>query len=109
MGYRQLIGSTISTDSVYQFKPESTNLPRLDHYLDKLREKEDLSTYRKFHCMLWRFGRIERDENHRHFVSRGTYADRRFPAYCSGSAYILSTHISKVEYKIEATFNRYKI
>ncbi|TRY61115.1 hypothetical protein TCAL_11075 [Tigriopus californicus] len=50
----------------------------------------------KFHCYYWRYGTIIRDPDKKHYVSQETFSGRRFPAYCSGSAFILSTKISQV-------------
>jgi hypothetical protein len=69
---------------------------KLKAYLDRMQRTLDLSTHNKFHCYYWRYGRIERNPNHKHFVPKSVFAARRFPAYCSGSAYILTPHISQV-------------
>ena len=39
---------------------------------------------------------IIRDEGHKHFISTEAFSEKRFPGYCSGSAYILSANVSKV-------------
>ena len=37
-----------------------------------------------------------REESHKHFIPREAFSGKRFPGYCSGSAYILSANVSKV-------------
>lgn len=35
-------------------------------------------------------GSVERDVNHRHYISEDIYAEKRFPAFCKGAFYIYS-------------------
>lgn len=55
---------------------------------------------RKIHCYYWSYGRIERNPNKKHFVSWHHFKEKRFPAYCSGSAFILTPFISQVSEQI---------
>eukprot|EP00095_Tigriopus_kingsejongensis_P005248 snap_masked-scaffold353_size198981-processed-gene-0.10 protein:Tk05248 transcript:snap_masked-scaffold353_size198981-processed-gene-0.10-mRNA-1 annotation:"hypothetical protein CAPTEDRAFT_148283" len=72
---------------------------KLDQYLKKMRSLQMRFSgpqHLKFHCLFWRYGHIIRNENHKHYISPSVYSGKRFPAYCSGSAFILSTKISQV-------------
>lgn len=72
---------------------------RLKQYLNQMHLMKNEFKGRqhlKFHCYYWRYGSIVRNTNHKHYVSQDTFTGRRYPAYCSGSAFILSTKISQV-------------
>ena len=70
---------------------------RLKKYFKFLESKEpDLSEMRHFHCYHWHYGAIVRDVHHKHYLSQEMFPERRFPGYCSGSAFILTTQISQV-------------
>ena len=70
---------------------------RLRRYFTAVETREgDLSQMRHFYCYHWKYGTVIRDQHRKHFLDWNTFPGRRFPAYCSGSAFILTTQISQV-------------
>ena len=61
---------------------------------------ERVSNSDRIFCHYWKYGRIFRDPRNKHYVSEETFAKKKFPPYCSGSAYILNAKISRVTFSL---------